>query len=406
MNRPLLLSALVAACVSCVAISARAEVFLLHHGGQIEGQWINRQDAKPDTYEIDMLSGGHITLSAALVEKVVVQSDVLQRYQELLPRVPNTVEGHLDMAERCRKAGLKEQREFHLQKVLELDPNQAEARRGLGYSQVDGKWVRADEWFQNQGYVRHEGGWRLPQEVEIDTRQDRRVVEEKDWRKKLQVWRNAIVRNRNDSRDAVAKLRDVKDPLAIAGLSEMLADPEEPKQLKLLYIDVLSQFSSPSAVAALLKRVMTDPDLEVRERSIDAAKLHGNQQALVILSRLLKDKDNKVVNEAGWALGRLGDPAAVPALIEAVVTKHRYRVQMGGGPGGVSGGFSPQGGGGLQAGGKTVLIEKELQNRQVLTALTSLVPAGVNFAYDKAAWKNWLASLQQNAPGTNLRRDQ
>ena len=218
------------------------------------------------------------------VEEVIVQSEALRRYEELLPKVPNTVEGHLDMAERCRKAGLKEQREFHLEKVLELDPNQADARRGLGYSQVDGQWIRADEWFENQGYVRHKGGWRLPQEVDLDTRHDRQVVEEKEWRKRLQVWRNSVVRGRNDAAEALAQLRAVDSPLAIAGLSEMLADSEEPKQLKLLYIDVLGKFRSRSAVAALLKRVMQDPDLEIRERSIDAAKVHGSQQAVAVLT--------------------------------------------------------------------------------------------------------------------------
>ena len=112
-----------------------------------------------------------------------------------------------------------------------------------------------------------------------------------------------------------------------------------------------------------------------------------------------------MVNQAAWALGRLGDPSAIPALIDAVVTKHRFKVQTGSGPGGISGGFSPQGGGGMQAGGGVKIIEQEFQNRQVLSALTALVPNGVNFAYDKLAWKNWYAQQQQIAPGTNLRRD-
>jgi len=319
--------------------------------------------------------------------------------------VPNTVEGHLDMAERCRKAGLKEQREFHLQKVLELDPDHADARRGLGYSQVDGQWVRADEWFENQGYVRHKGDWRLAQEVDLDSLHDRQVVEEKEWRKRLQVWRNSVIRGRNDAAEALTQLRAVESPLAIAGLSEMLADTKEPKQLRLLYIDVLSKFNHGSAVTALLKRVMQDPDVEVRERSIDAAKVNGREQAVAVLCHMLKNKDNLVVNQAGWALGRLGDPAAIPALIDAVVTTHRFKVQTGPGAGGITGGFSPQGGGGLQTGGGVKIIEKDFQNRQVLSALTALVPNGVNFAYDKPAWKNWYAHQQQLAPGSSLRRD-
>ncbi len=391
--------------ITWIAVPARAEVFLLAHGGRVEGQWLNQDDKQSAVYEIEMADGGRITLAASQVTEVIAQSEMLRRYQEELPKVPHTVAGHLEMAERCRKAGLKEQRDFHLQKVLELDPEQAEARRGLGYSQVDGQWIRADEWFANQGYVRHKGDWRLAQEVELDARKDRQTVEEKEWRKRLQVWRNAVVRNRKDAAEALTQLSAVDSPLAIAGLSEMLADLEEPKQLRLLYVDVLSKFSQTTAVNALLKRVMQDPDVEIRERSIDAARLHGGDHALAVLTHMLKNKDNNVVNQAGWALGRLGDPAAIPALIDAVVTKHRFKIQTGSGPGGITGGFSPQSGGGMQAGGGVKIIEKELQNRQVLSALTALVPSGVNFAYDIVAWKNWYARQQLLAPGTNLRRD-
>ncbi len=122
---------------------------------------------QPDMYQIEMLAGGRITIPASLVEEVVVKSEAVQRYEELLPKVPNTVEGHLEMAERCRKADLKTQRDFHLRKVLELDPNHVEARHGLGFSQMDGEWIKADEWLKNQGFVRYKGGWRLAQEVEI-----------------------------------------------------------------------------------------------------------------------------------------------------------------------------------------------------------------------------------------------
>jgi hypothetical protein len=390
--------------ISLWCADLQAEVFMLTHGGRIEGEWLNRGEAKPEFYEIEMFTGGRVTVPASLVEEVLVKSEVVQRYEELLPKVPNTIEGHLEMAERCRKAGLKTQRDFHLRKVLELDTNHAEARHGLGFSQIDGEWVKADEWLKNQGFVRYKGGWRLAQEVEIEARNERQVIEEKEWRKRLKVWRSSIVRGRNDAAEALTQLQAIDSSLAIAGLSELLSDPDESNQLKLLYIDVLAKFNSSKAVAALLERVMKDPELEIRERSIDATKKHGSQQAVAVLSRALKDKNNDVVNQAAWALGRLGDPSAVPALIEAVVTKHRFKVQTGSGSGGISGSFSPQGGGGLQAGGGVKIVEKEFQNRQALSALTSLVPAGVNFGYDKSGWKDWYAE-RQLAPGVNLRRD-
>ena len=74
---------------------------------------------------------------------------------------------------------------------------------------------------------------------------------------------------------------------------------------------------------------------------------------------------------------RLGDPDATLPLINAIVTKHEYVVTTGGSSGTPinfnAGGGPGQGGlGGLSVGGKTTKIKKDLNNDQVLSALTSL----------------------------------
>ncbi len=404
MPRYILLALMIPATWSATS-TVRGEVFLLTNGGRVEGEWINRSPDTPAMYEIDLADGGHVTLSKEQVDRVIVKSDAVLAYEAALPKVPDTVKGHWAMAERCRKAGLKTQREFHLRKVLELEPGNSDARHALGYSLVDGEWIKADEWLREQGYVRHKGAWRLPQEVELDARNERQSLEEKEWRKRLRVSRNSIVRGRNDSAEALAQLKAVNSAYAITGLKEMLSDKDEPQQLKLIYIDLLGQFDNSSAVAGLLERVMKDPDPEIRERSIEALKKHGVEQAVAVLSRALGDKDNKVVNHAGWALGRLGSPAAVGPLIDAVTTKHKFKI-TGGNPGSMNAGFSSTGGMQFSPGGQRPrIIERELQNRQVLSALTALTPQGVNFGYNKQAWKNWLAQ-QHYDPGINLRRDQ
>ncbi len=386
------------------AAGTRAEVFVLSNGGQVEGEWTNRETQSPAMYQIDLVDGGHLTLTAEQVVRVVEKSDMLLAYEAELPKVPHTVEGHLAMAERCRRAGLRSQREFHLLKVLELDSAHADARHALGYSVVNGEWVKSEDFLKEQGYVRHKGSWRLPQEVELDARQERQSLEEKEWRKRLRVWRNAIGKSRNDNAEAVAQFQAVDSVYAIAGLSELLADKDESPQMKLMYIELLGRFDNSNAVAALLERVMKDPDPEIRERSITALKNHGSQQAVAVLTRGLGDKNNQVVNQSGWALGKLGDPSAIPALINAVTTTHKFKI-VSGNPGATSAGFSPTGGMSFSPGGQRPrIVEQEFQNRQVLTSLTMLVPQGVNFAYDKPAWKNWWAQ-QQYDTSVNLRRD-
>ena len=69
----------------------RAEVFLLTTGGQVEGQLQNADQRPRENYQIKTLLGVTITLDKSQVQRVVPQSDAERQYQELLPRIPNTV---------------------------------------------------------------------------------------------------------------------------------------------------------------------------------------------------------------------------------------------------------------------------------------------------------------------------
>ncbi|MFO7902137.1 MAG: HEAT repeat domain-containing protein [Planctomycetota bacterium] len=398
-----ILPLLIAIPVALATVHVRADVFLLTHGGRIEGEWLNSEADPPSTYEIATQGGGHLTLAADQVERVVVKSKIRRQYEAALPRVPDTVEGHWDMAERCREAGLDAEREFHLGRILELSPDHSEARHALGYSRVQGNWVKQDEWHQKQGYVRHEGTWKLPQEIELSSRRETREEKEIEWRKKLRRWRKSILRRRDTTSEALAQMRAVDSPYAIAAVAELLNEESDPTSLKIVYVEILSQFDNSNAVAALLQRVMRDPDLEIRERSIEAIRKHGKEQAVAVLSRALKADENAVINRAAWALERLGDPAAIPALIEAVVTTHKIKVYPGGGPGSINTSMG-SGGTGLTMGGKPKVVKRTLRNREVLRALTSLTEDGVNFAYNKEAWKDWW-SRKHVVPGINLRRN-
>ena len=398
-----LICALVACVWLCIPEPGRGEIFVLSNGGKLEGTWLNPSQKKPESYEIETPSGGRITLSASQIDEVIVKSDVLKRYEEFLPKVANTAEGHWDMAERCRKAGLKPQRELHMRKVLEFETNHVGARRGLGYSQVDGRWIKMDEWLQAQGYIRHKGSWKLPQEIELETRKERREVEEKEWRSRVRRWRSWAVKGGERGGEGLTNLRKIDDPLAARPLAELLDDTDELPQLKLLYMEVLGRFRGLTSTNAFIRRVMTDPDIEVRERAIDHLKHHGAAKAVTVLIASLKSKKNAVVNRAAWGLGGLNDASAIPALIEALTTKHKFLMAPGGGNGNYNAGFSPTGGNSFSTGGGPKMVEQEIENQAVLTALTKITPEGVNFGTNKRSWRNWYAHVR-NGDGKNLRR--
>ncbi len=394
---------LVAGTVALVPLARAADdVIILKHGGRIEGEWLNRNELDPKTYEVKLHAGGRITVSASDVARVETTTEEMRQYEQKLASIPDTLEGHWQMAQWCRKEGLESQREFHLRKVLQFDPNHEAARRALGYNRVNGRWVQTTHWLENQGYVRYKGSWRLPQEIELAARKERAELEQKQWRSRIRRWRGVIVKGRKDRASALAQLRAISDPAAVPALAELLNDPKEPKPLKVVYLEVLGRFPMATALDAMIRCAVFSTDSELRERCIDQLKKHDTDYAAKALVHLLHDKDNAVVNNAARVLGQLGNKKVIPQLIDALITKHRFKITTGGG-GGYNVGFGP-GGSAMSTGGGSKVVEKKVQNKKALEALTSLVPEGVNFGYDQQAWKQWYSS-RELVGVTSLRRD-
>ena len=401
-----------AKCTLCLFIlavipTAQGAMFLLVTGGQIEGQLLNPDEKPRQSYIVRTETGGTVKLVSAQVERVLTVSEDLAWYREALPKVPPTVDGHWAMAEECRQRSLKQQREFHLQEILKLNPEHAEARYALGYSKVDGAWVKTDELMLSRGYIRYRGDWRTPQDVALEQVAQRNDKQVKDWRQKVNSWRTAINKRRGKEQDARDAIRAIDDPAAAPALAEIVGDTGEQRDLRLLCIEVLGKLHSPVGVGAFIKRAVEDTDPHIREACLDELARFGTPQAVRICEKLLTSKDNQKINQAALCLGTLKDPAATLPLINALVTEHKYIVQSSGGnPGQYNLGFGsgPSGGGNsFSAGGRPQIIEKKLRNEGVLNALVAIHP-GINFGYDIEAWKRWY--VDKDRPTVlDLRRD-
>lgn len=375
--------------------TACGAVFVLVTGGQIEGQLLNPEEKPRQAYFVRTEAGGTVKLVSAQVDRVLTISEDLAWYQQALPNVPPTVEGHWAMAEECRRRSLKQQREFHLQEILKLDPEHAEARYGLGYSKVEGNWVKTDEWMLSRGYVRYRGAWRIIQDVALEQAADKQDKLVKDWRQKVKVWRTAITKRRGKEQEALESLREIRDVAAGPALAEIVEDTRESRELRLVAIEVLGRLRCGAGWTAFIKRALEDTDPHIREACLDQLSEFGAPQAVRSCEKLLTSKDNLKVNRAALCLGALHDATATPALINALVTEHKFVIQSSGGnPGQTNAGFGTGPGGGgnsFSAGGRPQIIERKLQNEGVLNALIALHP-GINFGYDEEAWKRWYAS--------------
>jgi hypothetical protein len=389
----------------------QAEVFVLKSGGRIEGELLNPKRQRGDAYDVRTEEGVRLALAEANVQRVIVKSDLDKQYEELLPKLKNTVEDQWTMAEWCLEAGLGEQRMRHLRAVIELAPDHEEARKALGYRRHGSRWLTQDEYMASLGYARYKGSWRLKQEIEIESREAQRELAEKKLRKDVRNWFEQLEAGGRYADMADRNLKALDDPLAAPALAEILADKSQPRASRLRALSMISNIAPGAANGTLIRLAMDEKDESVSEACLEELKRQGPQASQAVFVAELKSKDNARVNRAAECLERVADKRATLPLINALVTEHRFVVQQGGPPGSMtttfgnsSGGLGSggPGGGGLAMGGKPKVVKKQFQNSSVLAALATLHP-DVNFQYDAEAWRAWYVQSQTTSQ-VDLRR--
>ncbi len=378
----------------------QAESFLLRSGGKIEGELLNPKRASADPYLVKIPSGLKLSLARETVAKVVVQREIVLEYERLLPKVPDTAEGHWKMAEWCREAGLRSQREEQLRQVLVHDTENEAAHVALGHLKLGGKWQSMEDYMTSLGYLKYEGVWRTQQDVELarsgDKSEDRSIA----WRKQIRIWRSWIGKKREG--EAYANIKAIRDPQAAGELIDLLQLKGQPRDLRMVAVDVLSELPGNPAEGTFIQLAMTDLDQGIRDACLDQLVRVQSKSAVHQYIGVLKSEKAMptVINRAAGALGRLGDQIATLALIDALVTTHDVVVQPGssssGGLGPIASSFgsdaaNPNSGGFSAGAPKPVKVKVESKNDAVLGALTALYP-GTNFGFNKVAWKQWYAA--------------
>lgn len=409
------------------AAPAGADYIVLKNGGEIRGE-LQRESgtsvSKPERIVIQTLSGTVVVVARDDVQSVTYRRKALEEYETERRAAADTVEAQWQLAEWCRAKSLNDQRAFHLQRVVELDPEHVAAHRGLGHSQHQGRWMTRDEMMTSRGYVKYKGRYVLPQELELLEQDQRETEIEKTWYKKVNLWHGWLTGDRADRRtESLRNLELIVDPQAVPALYRAFhGAPTE--ELRLMYVGILSRIEGDKPLGPLVFQSLQDPAADVRLASIRAVGQKDRSKAIPFYVRQLKNDLNVIVNHAGTALGEIGDDLVVPQLIDALVTRHSYRVtvrdpsmSMGFGtdgsmasPGGsivppdiavmLLTGQLPYGVQVNQMGTprqavptKQVVTQKDEQNVAVLTALQRLT--GQNFAFDEAAWRAWY-NLQKN----------
>ncbi len=373
------------------------DTMVLDTGGEILGKVSEITEGKQKFWLIETPDGGIVKLKKSQAQRIRAPA-AGPEYLQRRAAMPDTVDAHWEMQQWCDENRLPRQREYHLMQIIRLDPEHTGARSRLGYRFRDGVWVHEDHFYQNHGYVKDDrGNHRLPASLQMADFKDARHQDARDWSVTI---RSAFRRfNRRNDPQALAEIAAITDPAAVEGLVEALRDETDPRIQKML-VETLGGIPSRSAqnnlVVIAMATDMNDPfGRELRELCVRLLQQPHFSQAEVVSTilpflRPTPETPNDRVQKAAWLSGQMGDPSAVPALINALVTTHKIQIAGGGGNMTASQG---SGGKGLQMGNKPQFRLVQVQNQSALDALRLLTDSR-DYGFDKEAWLDWYISTR------------
>lgn len=395
-RRPLALP--LAAVVLTPAIAC-ADAVSLKGGGRITGE-IVRDDSTSRREVAVETRWGRIVLDRGRVERTKEESPAEIEYRRRAPTVSDTVEGQHAFALWCRDNGLGPEMRRHLERVLAHDPEHEPSRRTLGYQRIGGRWMNRDQRLAARGLVRYEGDYRTQEEIELLRREAAAQQLTREWSRRFDRIRKDLVgRDPDATRFASDELLSLEDPTAASPLAEWLGEERDP-HLKRLLIQAAGRLNHPTTLGVLARIALEDESDEARSTAIEQLSASTAEALATPFVAALAHKDNRIVNRAGAALASLGGPGEIEPLINALVTKHRFKV--GNDSGGDTYAFNPGSGSFSFGGGGAKIVTQKLNNPRVLATLVDLT--GVNFSFDQPSWRAWLTAQQVAAP-IDLRRD-
>ncbi|MEX0795032.1 MAG: HEAT repeat domain-containing protein [Pirellulaceae bacterium] len=299
-------------------LAARGDVLELKNGGRLEGKVTPPTDEQ-SPYVIELELGGQVTLDHRQVHRVYYDVPAKRQYAEQALKHADTSTDQWRLARWCEDHGLELEFLRHCQRVVELDTNHQEARKGLGHHFMDGGWTSRAGHMSGQGYIRHEGRWMTQQQAALLIASDRRHEEQVDWKMRLNRWRVQLGTVRPGKEEV--DFAEIRDPKAVPAIVVLLGNETRPDLIR-MYIDTLGNIGSPSATSFLLKHSIFQNNVIFRERCLQHVIRHRQPEMVDQVAEYLQHYDNALINRAAIALAKLDYPSAIVPLSSALATQH------------------------------------------------------------------------------------
>jgi hypothetical protein len=133
--------------------AALADEIVLRNGSSFSG--VVREDGDRVVVEMDY---GTMTFKKIDVKSIHRGEDLLSQFQERA-KTATGAKSMVELAAWARDKGLTGRAQELYRKVLQLDADQAEARKALGFEKVNGLWLSGDDLMTARGFVKVNGRW-------------------------------------------------------------------------------------------------------------------------------------------------------------------------------------------------------------------------------------------------------
>ncbi|MDR1485612.1 MAG: hypothetical protein LBT09_12420 [Planctomycetaceae bacterium] len=370
-----------------------ADRFLTKYNGKIEGEHLNIKEHPYKTHKIKHNDKIEIEIDSTYIARKIPDSPVssLAEYNSFAPFAEDTIENHLQIAEWCRRNYLPDLNKLHLNLVLEKDADNESARKLLGYfKDTNGNWTTPEQRLIDSGLIQTPRGWRTQQQIEVDKILESRRNAKNRWQKEIKSILRGLPAN-VQSRRAILSITDPDAAPAIAGALATERDPDT----RILLIRALSNIGTSATIQEIARWAInqTETVSSVKRTCFDELKKHKEAQPILVglyTTQLRPQNGVYAVNAAALAIAELDGKSAVPKLIDVLTT-----IQVETHTAKPSGLVTNNNTTGLQWGQpQEIKVTREVQNNGVLKALCILT--GMNFQFDKIAWKRWLIQAQHS----------
>jgi len=331
-------------------------------------------------------------------------------YNNKVKIMDDTPEHHWDAVKWCEKqsAGairFKDQIDFHLNRIMLLDPNDTKVRHRLDYDYLEeqDRWVPRKLYWNSLGYQSHGKAWVPNIREVVNQSSSARNANLGDRKSRFSIWKRNVKVGRLSKTELENELFAICDAAAVQVIFEESKRESSP-EIQALYIEAFGKVPTGGAAQALVYFSVQGVGAN-RDRALDLL-LQDHYEPSFVAGHLARYFDpnkhsNKTLQRAAFNVGVVNDTNSVLPLVGVLSTKHV--VAPADDPNRLTTTFSSNGNlDGFSTGGSGQAKTVVAKNREVLGALKKI--SKEDFGFDEEAWKKWYVE-NHTTTDVNVRGD-